>query len=180
MVRCQVCQQDFKSKQGLSGHQQLKHAGEHSAERQCEGSCSAHSTAGEGSPRAEASGGAALSQGSVAQLERIEAALGELLVSGEEFHQLEQQIKDSFTRGMREAVSTMVAIPGVSTAKIFNDWSKDHEVAYPQFPVVHSWEDVPGVKELIEKYQMDNTVFTLVDAVPSSNYENILAGLFAK
>jgi len=162
MVRCQICQQDFKSKQGLSGHQQLKHAGEHSAERQCEGSFGAHSNAGDGSVSGGGSGGAALGQGSVAQLERIELALGELQVSGEEFHQLEQQIKDAFTRGMREAVSTMVAIPGVSTAKNFNDWSKEHEVEHPQFPVVHSWEDVPGVKELIEKYQTGNSVFTLV------------------
>jgi len=172
MVSCEICGKEFKNRAGLAGHQQNKHAPTAASIARCE----QHQQQAQAAPLAA---GEQQSEVSVAQLERIEVALGELLVSGEEFHQLEQQIKDAFTRGAREAVSTMVAIPGVSAAKNFNDWSKQHEVEHPGFPVVHSWEDVPGVKELIEKYQMDNSVFTLVtDAVPSSNYESILAGLF--
>ena len=70
MAWCQICKKEFKSQQGLSGHQQLKHAGEGSAQRQCEGSFGGHPTAGEGSASGSVGAGVALGQRSDDQLER--------------------------------------------------------------------------------------------------------------
>jgi len=53
MAYCEMCDKDFKSEQGLAGHRALKHAGQHSAERQGEGSLGAQSSAGDRLARAE-------------------------------------------------------------------------------------------------------------------------------
>ena len=54
-----------------------------------------------------------------------------------------------------------MAIPGVLAAKEFNEWSNGCNADHPEDPVVTSLEDVPGVKEAVEEYQLGQSVITI-------------------
>jgi len=71
MAFCETCGKEFKTEQGLAGHQQLKHARQRSAERWDEGSVSAGQHSAERSLSAMPTAGE--------RLERIESALDQLL-----------------------------------------------------------------------------------------------------
>jgi len=71
-------------------------------------------------------------------------------------------------------VSRLVAIPGVMAAKEFNEWSNGRNADHPRLPVVTSLEDVPGVKEAVEKYQLGESVITITGLEEKSDLAQII------
>ena len=59
-------------------------------------------------------------------------------------------------------------------AKHFNDWAKEYNREYGSIPVVVSVFDVPGVKEVIEKYRDGKQPVVVVfdDEMPTARTES--------
>jgi len=119
MAFCETCGKEFKTEQGLAGHQQLKHARQRSAERWDEGSVSAGQHSAERSLSAQPTAGE--------RLERIESALQELLSpapqhahesSCHECHHFAEEVhKQGRVDGIQECSEYYEAIPGVTEAR---------------------------------------------------------------
>jgi len=152
MAFCETCGNEFKTEQGLAGHQQLKHARERSAERWDEGSASAGQHSAQGSVSAQASTGQRLGQ----RLERIEAALEQLLSPAPEHgHEMacsgcQQMAQETYTQGRVEAIQEVTEIPGVLEAIDFAKGSERWNAEHPTHPTVENWALVEQVKELVE------------------------------
>jgi len=153
MAFCETCGKEFKTEQGLAGHQQLKHARQRSAERWGEGSVSAGEHSAEGSVSAQARTGQRLGE----RLERIEAALEQLLSpAAEHGHEMacsgcQQMAQETYTRGRVEAIEEVTEIPGVlesiAFAKDSERWNEEHP---DRPPTIENWALVEQVKELVE------------------------------
>ncbi len=152
MAFCETCGNEFKTEQGLAGHQQLKHARQRSAERLGEGSVSAGQHSAEGSISAQASTGHRLGE----RLERIEAALEQLLSpAAQHGHEMacsgcQQMAQETYTQGRVEAIQEVTEIPGVLEAIDFAKGSERWNAEYPDHPTVDNWALVEQVKELVE------------------------------
>jgi len=164
MAWCQICKKEFKSQQGLSGHQQLKHAGEGSAQRQCEGSFGAQTSAGEVLASGNVGAGVALGQRSDEQLERIESTLEGLVGRADsERHQRDHEVAQlAFDKGYERAMADMIKIPGVELAKAYNDEANARNEKYPdQSPMVDSFGDMPGVWEAMNQYRIGMAIIEI-------------------
>ena len=152
MAFCETCGNEFKTEQGLAGHQQLKHARQRSAERLGEGSVSAGQHSAEGSVSAQASTGQRLGE----RLERIEAALEQLLSpAAGHAHEMacsgcQQMSQEIYTRGRVEAIEEVTEIPGVLESIAFAKDSERWNAEHPDNPMVDNWALVEQVKELVE------------------------------
>jgi len=152
MAFCETCGKEFKTEQGLAGHQQLKHARERSAERWDEGSASAGQHSAEGSVSAQPSTGQRLGE----RLERIEAALEQLLSpAAGHAHEMacsgcQQMSQEIYTRGRVEAIQEVTEIPGVLESIAFAKDSERWNAEHPDHPTVENWALVEQVKELVE------------------------------
>ena len=151
MAFCETCGNEFKTEQGLAGHQQLKHARQRSAERLGEGSISAGQHSAEGSVSAQVSTGQRLGE----RLERIEAALQLLSPAAEHGHEMacsgcQQMAQETYTQGRVEAIQEVTEIPGVLEAIDFAKGSERWNVEHPDHPTVENWVLVEQVKELVE------------------------------
>ncbi len=152
MAFCETCGNEFKTEQGLAGHQQLKHARQRSAERLGEGSVSAGQHNAEGSVSAQVSTGQRLGE----RLERIEAALEQLVSpAAEHAHEMacfgcQQMSQETYTRGRVEAIEEVTEIPGVLESIAFAKDSERWNAEHPDYPMVENWALVEQVKELVE------------------------------
>ena len=170
---------------GLAGHNQLKHRSEHSAvaleERQRERP--EHSAVVPQERQLEG-----LVQLLEQHLEPIGEALDVLLSKTQHTHGGEPNCGSchdalhaigakSWEEGFAEAVARLAEIPGVTFARVFNKWANEHMTNHPGHPVVSSLEDIPGVKEAIERYQIGNVIITIKEPVESPSMEQII-GLF--
>ncbi len=148
MAFCETCGNEFKTEQGLAGHQQLKHARQRSAERWGEGSVSAGQHSAEGSVSARPTAGE--------RLERIEAALEQLLSpAAGHAHEMacsgcQQMSQEIYTRGRVEAIEEVTEIPGVLESIAFAKDSERWNAEHPDNPMVDNWALVEQVKELVE------------------------------
>jgi len=165
MAWCETCQQEFKSQQGLRGHQQLKHAGERTAQRQGDGSASGSVGAGDGSASGCASAGVAQSQGSSEQLERIEQTLEGLVGRADSGrHQRDHEVAQlAFDKGYERGKADMFKIPGVELAKLYNDESIEYnqQISDQISPKVDSIGDIPGVREAMNKYRLGGSIIQI-------------------
>ncbi len=141
MAFCETCGKEFKTEQGLAGHQQLKHGRQRSAERWDEGSVSA-----------QASTGQRLGE----RLERIEAALEQLLSpAAQHGHEMacsgcQQMAQETYTQGRVEAIQELTEIPGVLESIDFAKGSERWNAEHPDHPTVENWALIEQVQELVE------------------------------
>ncbi len=150
MVTCSVCGKEFKSRAGLAGHQQFKHAPlaatGASYEQQGRVSIAASLAAG------EAAGdqvGEVLEAAFSEQLERLETMLG-----GERHRRDREVAQLAFDKGYERGKADMLEIPGVELAKDYNDEAKEYNEKYPDHsPMVDSFGDMPGVREAMKNYR---------------------------
>jgi len=102
------------------------------------------------------------------KLEPIQETLDSLLSGNQHTHGGEPNCgtneirKLAWDQGFVEGVSRLGSIPGVMAAKEFNDWANGRNAEHPRLPVVTNLEDVPGVKEAVEKYQLGQSVITII------------------
>jgi len=170
MHRCEICNREFKNGAGLSGHKQLKHRSEPSAAAlsQRQGERSEQSAAAVSERWVEG-----LEQLLEQHLEPIGEALDSLLSGSQHTHGGEPNCghchealhaigAKSWDQGFTEGASRLAAIPGVIAAREFNDWANERNADHPGDPVVTSLEDVPGVKEAIEQYQVGRAHITII------------------
>ena len=73
-------------------------------------------------------------------------------------------------QGVSEAHDYYRSIPGVVAALEFHEEQEDRNKEHPAIPVVTDWSLVPGVKELLENYQADNSVISIAES-PSEYIE---------
>ena len=158
MVTCSVCGKEFKSRAGLAGHQQFKHAPlaatGASYEQQGRVSIAASLAAG------EAAGdqvGEVLEAAFSEQLERLETMLG-----GERHRRDREVAQLAFDKGYERGKADMLEIPGVELAKDYNDRAKARNEQCPSKPIVDSFGDIPGVREAMDKYWVGNKMITLI------------------
>ncbi len=126
MVTCNVCGKEFKSRAGLAGHQQFKHAPlaatGASYEQQGRVSIAAPLAAGEAASEAATEGvGEVLEAAFSEQLERLETMLG-----GERHRRDREVAQLAFDKGYERGKADMLEIPGVESAKNYNDRAKEH------------------------------------------------------
>ena len=67
-----------------------------------------------------------------------------------------------YEKGMGEALK----IPGAQEAINFFYKQQKRNEECSEEPVVENWSEVPGVKELIQKYQHDKSLITFIDSEP--------------
>jgi len=151
MAFCETCGKEFKTEQGLAGHQQLKHARERSAERWDEGSASAGQHSAQGSLSARPTAGE--------RLERIEAALDQLLSpAAEHAHEsscsgCQQMRQETHSEGRVAGIEEIAEIPGVKEAVAFASSAERWNEKHPDHKIDENWGSVPGVRDLIENSQ---------------------------
>jgi len=148
MAFCETCGKDFKTEQGLAGHQQLKHARERSAERWDEGSVSAGQHSAQGSLSARPTAGE--------RLERIEAALDQLLSpAAQHGHEsgcsgCQEMRQENLGQGRVAGIEEIAEIPGVKEAVAFASSTEAWNEEHPDHAIDKNWASVPGVQELVE------------------------------
>jgi len=151
MAFCETCGNEFKTEQGLAGHQQLKHARQRSAERWDEGSVSAGQHSAERSVSAQPTAGE--------RLERIEAALDELLGSAAQHaHEsscsgCQEMRQENLGQGRVAGIEEIAEIAGVKDAVAFASSTERWNENHPDHAIDKNWASVPGVRELIENSQ---------------------------
>jgi len=58
-------------------------------------------------------------------------------------------------RGIEEGARAILIIPGMREAMAFNAWADERNGDNPFDPVVENWFHVPGVREVIDRYQAE-------------------------
>jgi len=148
MAFCETCGKEFKTEQGLAGHQQLKHARQRSAERWDEGSVSAGQHSAERSLSARPTAGE--------RLERIEAALEQLLNPAAEHSDqsscsgCQEMRQETLAQGRVAGINEIAEIPGVKDAVAFASSTERWNEEHPDHAIDENWASVPGVRELVE------------------------------
>ncbi len=199
MNYCEYCKREFKSIQGLLGHNRMKHnsstaeyrdsstgSTEHSGPNtgRAEGSTSQHDQTWEELlfDHGDSSAGLPIvhlgQQGDTLartehSLENLSALMDQLVskvadleqhqhggdLGCDECHQQQHQLVE---QGRLKAWKEAEAILGFFEMQDFNQWATQHEREHPNFPVVHSWWEVPDIQKLIEKYKVGTSVINIV------------------
>jgi len=170
MFDCELCGGQFKNRSGLSGHKRMAHHSESTSESaprvvQEHSRSTSPSTKEVVQECLEEYLGQHLGE----HFEPIQEALDSLISGSQHTHGGDRNCRSChdalhgiWDEGFAEAVSRLMAIPGVLAAKEFNEWSNGCNADHPEDPVVTSLEDVPGVKEAIEEYQLGKARINII------------------
>lgn len=211
MNYCEHCRREFKSVQGLLGHNRMKHNSstvEYRDSSTASSEVSADEHSGSNTGCAEVSApqdnqnrdGLLFDQWSsstdfpIAQPDQQRDVLASILQGQEELLTLLAQVISSVTdleqhqhggepccedchqqrhelveQGRMQGWQEAEAIPGFFEMRDFNEWATQREREHPNLPVVHSWWDVPEVREMIAKYEEGQSVITFVDDSPDQS-----------
>ena len=204
MNYCEYCKREFKSIQGLLGHNRMKHnsstveysdsstyateisTDEYSDPNTCCTEVSAHQH-DQNWDGTLVDHGSSSTDSSITQLEQQRDVLDTLVLGQEELLALMAQLVSRVTdleqhqhggelgceechqqrhelveQGRMQGWQEAEAIPGFFEMQDFKQWATQHEREHPNFPVVHSWWEVPDIQKLIEKYKVGNSVINIV------------------
>ena len=167
IYKCSECQREFKSAQGLAGHQQFKHAGQLA---QLVGKHAQHN----GSAAIAAQGAA--EQLAAEQLEQLVLACLSMLEEVQlRLERLEQLVAASPVNDHHhgdgcqacqelrtEAAKLLMRYPGMWAAKAYADEAVENNGKYPAGPMIQAWNDVPAVKQALDEYRLMNAKITIV------------------
>jgi len=177
MLSCDVCGSEFKNQSGLSGHKRLAHPTD---------------------PITQAVRQSTIRREDDHLLERLEPLLDRMVQQRVAEHssstgQGNQEVEyichtchvlideaenaicercgeEKRKQGVSEANDYFRSIPGVVTALEFHEEQEDRNKRHPAKPVITDWSLVPGVKELLENYQAENSVISITKS-PSEYIE---------
>jgi len=145
MYYCEECQRGFKTAQALAGHHQFKHGARRAA-----------GTALQQLGQQLVEHGPAAGEQHAEQLDRIEAALDELLRPAAQHthesacHECHQFAEAVHSQGRIEGINEIAEIPGVKEAVAFAKSTERSNEDHPDHAIDENWASVPGVRDLIE------------------------------